>query len=255
MAHIPITRQEFETWLYELCPIAQTVGSERFVVPLSNLVGLELRTPFDSLPKGTDDRLKLTLVDLVRYVTLPQIAFARRACRRTATWRNDWSKQFDIVCDEFVANREECDRFTNANQTLYGQTWKEHIESVEAWGSIRLLVNLHECLARGEWLTPKQEDAILRFKSKGAPVPPPTASTPPGNPAEAALLSAVEKLVDLSSAKPDSWTFDFSKNILSRLRSGKPLSARQEEVLRNKLARYGVPLASAAPVAPGISMP
>jgi hypothetical protein len=258
---IPILRTDFEAWLLELCPVYEVVMEDRYCVPLSKEIGLEITTPLSddgAPPVGKDTRCRMMFVLRRDYSKMNPQRFPKMVATRSPTWQQEWAKQFDVAYRQFLQDETDLHRRLQDPEE-YRKEWIAKIENVGAWRKFEILADLHDQLSFGEWLSTKQENAILKFQPKKKLAPPnkpkaaqgtasktaPPSPPPAPLPISPTLIAAVERLHVAAVAKGDTWIIDFTKGITKRLKDGRPLTPRQDMVLQKNLTKYGLSLATA----------
>lgn len=255
--HVIILRTDFEAWLLELCPVYEVIAEDRYCVPLSESIGLEVATPLtddNTPPVGKDTRCKMMFVLRRDYTKMNPQRWPKMAATRTQAWQKEWAKQFDNAYETFLREQADLHRRLQDPEE-YCKEWIAKIENVKAWQSFEILSDLHDQLSMRAWLSTKQENAILKFQPRklappnkpGAsePAPSPSPPSPSPSPIPSTLIHAVDRLHVAASAKGDKWITEFTKSIAKRLRAGRPLTPRQDAVLRKSLTEYGLSLAIA----------
>lgn len=254
-----ITITEFEAWLLARCPVYEEIAPERYCVPVSEWIGLEITTPLSTdgaPPVGKDPRCRIYFVTRHDYARMNPMRFQKLVAPRSDRWQRDWAHLLENAFQTFVEQREDFHRRLQDNDS-YRKEWSSKIENVKSWPKFKILLDLHDRLSlSGCWLTTKQETAIMKFQP-GQPrkLPPPnrpggsTSATVPAPtntaPIAPTLLAAVERLLAAAETKGEQWTIDFAKGIRQRLKSGHPLTPRQDDTFRKKLSLYGLSLAIA----------
>jgi hypothetical protein len=99
MAATPITRKQFEDWLYERCPVFEPQDRRGwYLCPITNLVAIQvnMRGVMKLVVRKSGRRLSLGTTPRTHYVH-----------RRTVNWRKNWAKSFDALLDVYKENRAE----------------------------------------------------------------------------------------------------------------------------------------------------
>lgn len=250
--YVTITRQQFEDWLFEQCPVFERVEDTAgvYLVPVSSCVAIQISTTLSSSDRNTgkgEGRCRMKFVNRHGRRTL-HVKHDRRNCNRTQGWRENWRESLQEMVALFKKHRERYTELALMSQPEYAAEWTERIEAVEGWEGIGILSDLHRKLGEGIWLTPKQERAVWKFVrpsprrggSRGARTKAKKAASSPMTEEQRCLLVAVKRLEVEAQEADDDWLLGFCDSLGRRLRSGRDLTKRQREILDEKLKRFTV---------------
>lgn len=260
--YVKITRQEFEDWLYALCPVferdEETEGLYR--CPVSPYVAVKISTTLgrnDAVIRKNQGRCRMSMVrrDNGKELRKPQTSSnpSYDRCNRTVGWRDNWADALRGLFASFKGDRDHYNKLGRQTQAEYAAEWRERIEGVKDWQDVGILKDLHELVGRGIWMTGKQEAAVWKFLrprrggvSKKKTSKRASASRRTSGTVDKELLDALVALQEAARKAKDDWTVDFATgNLLSRAQAGRSPSTRQAEILREKFTFYKIAVPSA----------
>lgn len=260
--YVKITRQEFEDWLYELCPVferdEETEGLYR--CPVSPYVAVKISTTLgrnDAVIRKNQGRCRMSMVrrDSGKELRKPQASSnpSYDRCNRTTGWRDNWADALRGLFASFKGDRDHYNRLGKQTQEEYAAEWRERIESVGDWQQKAILKDLHGLLGRGVWMSGKQEAAVWKFLrprrgggSKKTSKRTSSARRKTSGTVDKQLLDGLEALAGAAEKAKDDWTVEFATgNVLSRVQAGRAPSTRQAEILREKFTFYKIAVPSA----------
>lgn len=250
--YVNIGRQEFEDWLFELCPVFERVEDAQgvYLVPLSPYVAVKISATLSSSDRTTrrgHGRCRMRLVARHRGHDLRGPEKGTRVSNRTKGWRRNWARHLRELIDVFKRHRDRYHEMASRSQEDYAAEWVARIESVPGWRDFDILVDLRRVLGTGMWLTSRQEAAVWKFLGpKGSRGPGPR--TPQKiDPKDADKIArALEQLVAEAEQAGDSWTATFATSVLKRVDGGRAPTTRQRSTMIEKFKKYGISVPAAA---------
>jgi hypothetical protein len=139
---------------------------------------------------------------------------------------SDPKPQEDVLPPTSVPNSHD-------DHLKYIGEWVTKIESYPGWEEHKILIDMHHWLSSGKVLSQRQQDLILKIVSEGSK-PKPVRSEHP-------LLESMREVWKRAKMKNDTWTMDFVKSLAEQVGSGRTLSLRQMNILKDKYTALGVP--------------
>jgi hypothetical protein len=250
--YVQLTRDEFEDWLddigfrgkWKLKPGRGGV----YQLKLSKVVAIEINSTTGTAEEvmgRARASMKLRLVSLVTGRTLNKKSMGQSHFKRTLNWRQTWAKGVDRMKDAYMKSRSWYDQIAAIeDRDQYKADLLAEIEAIPGWESDRFLSDLHGKVERGGVLSEKQRAAIRRSRDAiGDEEVVETESTEADEAAEAELERKLGRLRNLWVAArraADQWTMDFVKSVADRLKDGRSLTDRQDEIVADKLRRYRI---------------
>lgn len=258
--YVKITRQEFEDWLYALCPVFERDEKTEgiYLWPLSRYVAIKLSTTLgqtDAVIAKNQGRCRIVFVRRENGKPLAKPHNSSNAsfqqCNRTQGWQDNWSEALRGMIASFKGDREHYNRLGKQTQEEYAAEWLALIESVKGWAEWEILRDFRDTLKAGYWLTGRQEGAVWKFlrpgagKKKGGKKSA-SATRKTSGTVDRELLEALMATAKAAELANDGWTVDFvTGNLRSRVQAGRVLSQKQAAVLREKFTKYGIAVPSA----------
>ena len=264
--YLKITRDEFEDWLYEICPVFERAEKTEgvYFCPMSPYVAVRISTTLgqnDTVIRKDYGRCRMWFVrrDNRKGLRKPRSSSNPdfEQCNRTQGWRVNWT---DALCSLFASFKGDRDHYNDLGkqtQKEYAVEWRVRIESVKDWEKFKILKDLHDSLGSPHWLSGKQEMAVWGFVRprrgrggvKKATKKRSSTTRKTSGTVDRPLLDALDALVSAAEKADDDWTVRFvTGNVRSRVEAGRDLSSAQAAVLRKKFTKFKitVPLALAA---------
>lgn len=238
-----ITRDEFETWLLDLCPVAERVQGKQgvYAIPVSNDVHLYISTSIGSagvaVAKGHGAcHMKLQGRHNGRCLNRKDLGQTR--FNRTTGWKVNWTKGVERMYAAYDKHADFYDRLGRETQPEYAARMQVAIDAQPNPNS-PFFNSMKVLLQEGKWLTPKQEAVIVGNKDSESP-------KPRANELQAKKIEVVTSLQKAAQDSNNVWLLNFTTSILQLLHKGRKLSPRQIEVLEQNLDRFGIenPLAA-----------
>jgi hypothetical protein len=250
--YVKITREEFEDWLFDLCPVFERVEDTEgiYLVPISPYVAIKISTTMrakgTTTPRG-DGRCRMRLISRHRGTSLHGPESDVITANRTKGWRENWRENLKSLSGLFKAHKKRYHELATRSQTEYASEWKTRIEGIKGWGTLTILADLHRVLGTGMWLTPRQEAAVWKFVRPVRGRSRSTTTTPVINKADAEILAcSLDHLAEEAKEISDEWTVKFAISVAARLRRGQAPTTAQHETIVKKLKKYGIAVPAAA---------
>lgn len=270
---VKISRDEFEDWLYEICPVFERVEKTEgvYLCPVSDHVAVKVSSTIGRSGKVVDrgnGACRMSFVSRHNPRALPKPPKtsdpAYQILYRTKNWAKNWRRALEGFFASLRKHQAYYDTLAQQTQAEYAAEWTAKIESVKDYERFSILVDFREVLQKGEWLSYRQEATIWKFlnprrrrgstarkidvkgtiaaakktsKKKRAPMRTLTSAE------KQVILRAIDDLqVAAHKARPkDDWTIKFtSGDIRKRLHRMRAPTTRQAEVLREKLRKYKI---------------
>jgi len=236
--YVPITREDFETWLDSLGHRwRRAPGKEGvYLVELSPEVAVHVSSSVGSQDVAMGrarGAMYMRLVSTKTGRTLNKKDVGQSKFYRTEGWRDTLRKAFDRLRQAYMKAKGFYDKLATVDPDEYRADTLALLESVPGWESDALLRDFHERVDRGGILSTKQEQLIHDAKAKAG-----------RGEADAGILDRMRHLWSAAKHRGDTWTMDFVKSLAEQTKARRSLSPRQQTVLSEKLTQYRIAAAS-----------
>ncbi len=257
--YVQISRDELEDWLNSL-PLkgkwqVKPGYAGVYLLPLGPDVGIKLSSTIgsrdDAMGKGRAS-MQLALVSLVTGQVLNKKAQGQKHFKRTTNWKATWKKGFERLRQAYLKAQGFYDALAVIkDRDKYKKDLLAIIDAVPAWENHPILADFHARITKGGILTSKQV-GLLRAEaakaSKGGP-----ATAPKG--VDDALVGRLRELWKAAQQSGDNWLMDFAKSIGEQVKTGRPLTPRQEAVMDKNLKRHRLAKLIQSRMAAGVGLP
>lgn len=250
--YVQMTREDIESWLDEVGFRGKWKLSEGRTGVYLLSVGPNVAIKFSSTVASTEQvvgyanaSMQLSLVSTFNGRVLNKKAQGQDHFKRTKGWRQTWKDGLDRMREAYVKAADFYNKLAVVDEN-YTRDKLKLIKSIDGWDQNPFLMDLHQRVQRGGFLSDKQEEAVMKFLGKGNATP--KDDPPPSDRGRAETkkeqeldLQPLRNLYAAARSKGDQWTMDFSKSIADQLKAGRSLSERQKNLINAKLDAYGIP--------------
>jgi hypothetical protein len=243
--YVQLSREEFQDWLdskgyrgkWKIKPGTSGV----YLVPLSDTVWLYINSTTGKQEQVMGRGRAAMSMMLVSRTTDKVILGAQKLMgqkhfKRTLNWRATWGKGLDRAKATYTKSQSFYDAVAEiADRDKYKIDMLHLIESVVGWDQDSFLLDMHSKVKRGGIITKGQTETI-RGRESGAPMTP----TPLHSVSTLNEIARLRELYAAARRSDDDWTMTFTQSLGEQLKRGRPLSPKQEKVLKDKYRRYRI---------------
>ena len=235
--YVQISRDEIENWMDSIRLHSKWYLQEGragiYLLPLSDVVGVKLSstigTKDDAMGRGQAS-MQLSLISLITKQILNKKAQGQSHFNRTLNWRNTWGQGIDRMKDAYMKSQGFYDAIAVIkDREEYKNDLLKKITGYAGWESHDILSDFHKKVLTGGVLTAKQIDLLDNIVAKK---PEPVSN---GN---EELLNRLRVLYSQARQDQDTWLMNFVESVGKQIKSGRPLSPKQQDIVDKGFMRY-----------------
>jgi hypothetical protein len=235
--YVQISRDELENWLDSIRLHSKWYLQEGragiYLLPLSEVVGVKLSstigTKDDAMGRGQAS-MQLSLISLVTKQILNKKAQGQSHFNRTLNWRNTWDQGIDRMRDAYMKSQGFYDAIAVIqDREEYKNDLLQKIQSYSGWESNEVLADFHKKVLTGGVLTAKQIGLLESIVAK---------ETKALSHIDEDLLNKLRLLYSKARQDQNTWLTDFVESVGKQVKSGRPLSIKQQDIVDKGFMRY-----------------
>lgn len=236
-----ISRDDLEAWLNSM-PLhdrAYRVPNKAgvYILPFSDAVGCKLLstigTSDDAMGRGMAS-MQLALVSRITGNVLNKKAQGQTHFARTTNWRKNWKEGVDRIREAYTKSQGFYDAIASIeDRVAYKRDILKDIEAFPNWVNNDVLSGFHSQVKNDGVLTMKQMGLMIKILSSRAEEKPPAPVQ-----TEDQMLPVLRTLYTRARSDGNQWLMDFTKSLAEQIKSGRPLTPRQLEVVDKNKATY-----------------